>query len=142
LAVIVLHGAPLLDGAAGLGGVDLGDVVAELASRKSAYSCMSAAWPMQMPQASWIISWLLGIITTSSRRTAMKLAAEAAMPSTIAVTLASWLAQGVEDRQAVPDRAAAGVDPELDLGDVGLERVEGLGELVGGDAPVAAPLSM
>jgi hypothetical protein len=33
----------------------------------------------------------LGIITTSSHATAMKLAAEAAMPSTVAVTLALWL---------------------------------------------------
>jgi hypothetical protein len=51
---------------------------------------MSAAWPRQMPIASWIIILLFGIITTSSHATAMNDAAEAAMPVTIALTGASW----------------------------------------------------
>ena len=50
--------------------------------------CIVAASPMAIPHASWIISCELGAMTSSSMDAAIKLAADAAIPSTMAVTRA------------------------------------------------------
>jgi hypothetical protein len=51
---------------------------------------MVAALPIAKAEASWIISCVPGDITRSSAAATMKDAADAARPSTTAVTLALW----------------------------------------------------
>jgi hypothetical protein len=65
---------------------------------------MSAALPMQIPRASWIISSAFLPITTSSAPAAMNDAAEAAMPSTTATTFAEWLRSAL--RIAMPSNTS------------------------------------